>query len=89
MESKFVHSVEQLVASIDSARNASISSEALKQELVLNKEELRKVHAERDATAKEKGEALKAVEELKQQVSAQGAELEKERKEKRSRRLRS
>ena len=32
--------------------------------------------------AREKGEAQKSVEELKQQVSAKGAELEKERKEK-------
>ena len=37
---------------------------------------------ERDARAKEKGEAQKTVEELKQQVSAKVAELEKERKEK-------
>ena len=37
---------------------------------------------ERDARARENAEALKSVEELKQQVSAKGAELEKERKEK-------
>ena len=36
---------------------------------------------ERDAQAKEKGEAQKAVEDLKQQVLAKGGELEKERKE--------
>jgi chromosome segregation ATPase len=39
------------------------------------------VKVERDARAKEKGEAEKAAEELKQQLSAQGSELEKERKE--------
>ena len=37
---------------------------------------------ERDARAMEKEEAQQAVEKLKQQVSAKGAELEKERKEK-------
>ena len=37
---------------------------------------------ERDARAQEKGEAQKTVEDLKQQVSAKAAELEKERKEK-------
>ena len=44
--------------------------------------ELAGVKGERDARAKEKGEAQQAIEELKQQVSAKGAELEKERKEK-------
>ena len=43
---------------------------------------MQKVASERDARAKEKVEAQKAVEELKQQVSAKAAELETERKEK-------
>ena len=43
--------------------------------------ELAGLKGERDAQAKEKGEAQKAVEDLKQQVSANGGELEKERKE--------
>ena len=45
------------------------------------KVELGAVRGERDAQAKEKGEAQKAVEDLSQQLSARGAELEKERKE--------
>jgi len=43
--------------------------------------ELAGVKGERDTQAQEKGEAQKAVEDLKQQVSAKAAELEQERKE--------